>query len=122
MCGQARDRRIIGIGNLVARHARLLLQLPELVVPTRAACLFCQVGMFVAAGLFKFCRDAHRIRETLQQLPVAVGGKGTDMRVQQGGYGVIVETLAEPAVIVLGVYGGSHCAVLCHVSSCYPAC
>ena len=41
------------------------------------------------------------------------------MRVQQGGYGVIVETLAQLAVIILGVYGDSFCIVRCHVSSRY---
>ena len=38
------------------------------------------------------------------------------MRVQQGGYGVIVETLAELAVAVLGVWGDGCCIVRCHVT------
>ena len=61
--------------------------------------------MFVATGFFHLSGNAHRLGEAIQPLPVAVGGKGTDMRVQQGGYGVIVETLAQLAVAVLGVWG-----------------
>ena len=101
------------------RHARLLLQSGKIAVPARAAFLFCRVGMSVATGFFHLSGNAHRLGEAIQPLPVAVGGKGTDMRVQQGGYGVIVETLTEPAVIILGVYGDSFCIVCCHVSSRY---